>query len=128
MPKTLYDKIWEDHLVHQQSDGTSLIYVDRHLIHEVTSPQAFEGLRLQKRKVRKPDLTLAVADHNVPTTDRSKGIKDKDSKIQVDVLRNNCKEFDVELSKRLHPLLTALPSNHGSHNNIASSFCNINDA
>ncbi len=97
MPKTLYDKIWEDHLVHQQTDGTSLIYVDRHLIHEVTSPQAFEGLRIQKRKVRKPDLTLAVADHNVPTTDRSKGITDQDSKKQVDVLRNNCKEFNVEL-------------------------------
>ena len=64
MPKTLYDKIWEDHLVHQQEDGTSLLYVDRHLIHEVTSPQAFEGLRLQKRKIRKPQLTLAVADHN----------------------------------------------------------------
>ena len=62
MPKTLYDKIWEDHLVHKQPDGTSLIYVDRHLVHEVTSPQAFEGLRLQKRKVRKPELTLAVPD------------------------------------------------------------------
>jgi len=97
MPKTLYDKIWEDHLVHKQSDGTSLIYVDRHLIHEVTSPQAFEGLRLQKRKVRKPELTLAVPDHNVPTTDRSKGIDDEESKIQVDTLRNNCKEFGVEL-------------------------------
>ena len=97
MPKTLYDKIWEDHLVHEQSDGTSLIYVDRHLVHEVTSPQAFEGLRLQKRKVRRPELTLAVPDHNVPTTDRSKGIDDKESKIQVDTLRNNCKEFGVEL-------------------------------
>ena len=97
MPKTLYDKIWEDHLVHKQSDGTSLIYVDRHLVHEVTSPQAFEGLRLQKRKVRKPELTLAVPDHNVPTTDRSKGIDDEESKIQVDTLRKNCKEFGVEL-------------------------------
>jgi len=97
MPKTLYDKIWEDHLVHEQSDGTSLIYVDRHLVHEVTSPQAFEGLRLQKRKVRRPELTLAVPDHNVPTTDRSKGIDDEESKIQVDTLRNNCKEFGVEL-------------------------------
>ena len=73
MSKTLYDKIWEEHLVHQQEDGTSLLYVDRHLIHEVTGPQAFEGLRLNKEKVRKPNLTLAVADHNVPTTDRSKG-------------------------------------------------------
>jgi len=97
MSKTLYDKIWEDHLVHEQSDGTSLIYVDRHLVHEVTSPQAFEGLRLQKRKVRRPELTLAVPDHNVPTTDRSKGIDDEESKIQVDTLRNNCKEFGVEL-------------------------------
>jgi|TARA_B100000959_G_scaffold240622_1_gene261934 3-isopropylmalate/(R)-2-methylmalate dehydratase large subunit len=97
MPKTLYDKIWEDHLVHHQSDGTSLLYVDRHLVHEVTSPQAFEGLRIQKRKVRKPELTLAVADHNVPTTDRSKGISDQESKIQVDTLRVNCKEFGVPL-------------------------------
>ena len=97
MSKTLYDKIWEEHLVHQQEDGTSLLYVDRHLVHEVTSPQAFEGLRMNKRKVRKPNLTLAVADHNVPTTDRSKGIKDEESKIQVDTLRNNCKEFNVPL-------------------------------
>ena len=97
MSKTLYDKIWEDHMVHQQSDGTELLYVDRHLIHEVTSPQAFEGLRTNKRKVRRPDLTLAVADHNVPTTDRSKGIVDEESRIQVDTLRNNCKEFSVEL-------------------------------
>ena len=97
MSKTLYDKIWQDHMVHQQSDGTELLYVDRHLIHEVTSPQAFEGLRLNKRNVRRPDLTLAVADHNVPTTDRSKGIIDKESRIQVDTLKNNCKEFSVEL-------------------------------
>ena len=97
MSKTLYDKIWEDHMVHQQSDGTELLYVDRHLIHEVTSPQAFEGLRANKRKVRRPDLTLAVADHNVPTSDRSKGIADQESKIQVDTLRNNCEEFSVEL-------------------------------
>ncbi len=97
MSKTLYDKIWEEHLVHQQEDGTSLLYVDRHLVHEVTSPQAFEGLRMNRRKVRKPNLTLAVADHNVPTTDRSKGIGDQESKIQVDTLRNNCKEFGVPL-------------------------------
>ena len=97
MSKTLYDKIWDDHMVHQQSDGTELLYVDRHLIHEVTSPQAFEGLRLNKRKVRRPDLTLAVADHNVPTTDRSKGIIDEESRIQVDTLKNNCKEFSVEI-------------------------------
>ena len=97
MAKTLYDKIWDDHLVHQQPDGTTLLYVDRHLVHEVTSPQAFEGLRMQNRKVRRPKLTLAVPDHNVPTTDRSKGIADKDSKIQVDTLRKNCKEFGVQL-------------------------------
>jgi len=97
MPLTLYDKIWNEHVVHQQDDGTALLYVDRHLIHEVTSPQAFEGLRLSKRKVRKPNLTLAVADHNVPTTDRSKGINDKESKIQVETLERNCKEFDIKL-------------------------------
>ncbi len=97
MSKTIYDKIWEEHLVHEQEDGTSLLFVDRHLIHEVTSPQAFEGLRKSKRKVRQPNLTLAVADHNVPTTDRSKGISDQESKIQVDTLDNNCKEFGVQL-------------------------------
>ncbi len=97
MPKTLYDKIWDDHLVHQDKDGIALLYVDRHLVHEVTSPQAFEGLRIQKRKVRRPELTLAVPDHNVPTSDRSKGIEDKESKLQVDTLRKNCKEFGVQL-------------------------------
>ena len=97
MSKTLYDKIWDDHIVHQQNDGTALLYVDRHLVHEVTSPQAFEGLRTQNRKVRKPKLTLAVPDHNVPTTDRTKGISDKESKIQVDTLRNNCKDFGIQL-------------------------------
>ena len=97
MPKTLYDKIWNEHLVHQQDDGTSLLFVDRHLIHEVTSPQAFEGLRNSKRKVRQPKLTLAVVDHNIPTTDRSKGIDDIDSKIQVETLEKNCKEFGIKL-------------------------------
>ena len=97
MSKTLYDKIWDEHLVNEQQDGTSLLYVDRHLIHEVTSPQAFEGLRIHKRKVRKPAFTLAVPDHNVPTSDRTKGIKDKQSKLQVDTLRNNCKEFGIKL-------------------------------
>jgi len=97
MPQTLYDKIWNEHLVHKQEDSTSLLFVDRHLIHEVTSPQAFEGLRNSNRKVRQPKLTLAVADHNVPTTDRSKGIDDKDSKIQIDTLEKNCKEFGIEL-------------------------------
>ena len=97
MSQTIYDKIWNEHLVHEQEDGTSLLFVDRHLIHEVTSPQAFEGLRNTKRKVRQPKLTLAVADHNVPTTDRSKGISDEESKIQVDTLDANCKEFGVQL-------------------------------
>ena len=97
MSQTIYDKIWNEHLVHQQEDGTSLLFVDRHLIHEVTSPQAFEGLRNTKRKVRQPKLTLAVADHNVPTTDRSKGISDEESKIQVDTLDTNCKEFGIQL-------------------------------
>ena len=96
MPLTLYDKIWNEHIVHQQDDGTTLLYVDRHLVHEVTSPQAFEGLRISKRKVRKPNLTLAVADHNVPTTNRSEGIDDEESKIQVDALINNCKEFNIK--------------------------------
>jgi len=97
MPQTLYDKIWNEHLVHEQDDGTALLYVDRHLIHEVTSPQAFEGLRLTKRKVRKPNLTLAVADHNVPTTNRSQGIEDQESKIQVEALEKNCKEFGIKI-------------------------------
>ena len=97
MPRTLYDKIWNEHLVHQQDDGTSLLFVDRHLIHEVTSPQAFEGLRNSKRKVRQPKLTLAVVDHNIPTTDRSKGIDDVDYKIKVETLEKNCKEFGIKL-------------------------------
>ena len=97
MSYTIYDKIWNEHLVHEQEDGTSLLFVDRHLIHEVTSPQAFEGLRNSNRKVRQPKLTLAVADHNVPTTDRTKGISDQESKIQVDTLDSNCKEFGIEI-------------------------------
>jgi len=94
--KTLYDKIWNAHLVHQAEDGTALIYIDRHLVHEVTSPQAFEGLRMSNRKVRAPKNTLAVADHNVPTTNRKGGIKDEESRIQVQTLEDNCKEFGVE--------------------------------
>ena len=96
-PKTLFDKIWESHLVDVQEDGTCLIYIDRHLVHEVTSPQAFEGLRMNGRKVRRPDATLAVADHNVPTTDRSDGIDDEESRIQVETLTRNCEEFGIEL-------------------------------
>jgi len=97
MPQTLYDKIWNEHIVHQQDGETTLLYVDRHLIHEVTSPQAFEGLRIYKRKVRKPNLTLAVADHNVPTSKRSEGIDDKESRVQVETLEKNCKEFGIKI-------------------------------
>ena len=97
MSKTIYDKIWNEHLVHEQDDGTSLLFVDRHLIHEVTSPQAFEGLRNTNRKVRQPNLTLAVVDHNIPTTDRSKGIDDEESRIQVETLEKNCKDFGIKL-------------------------------
>jgi len=96
-PKTLYEKIWDTHLVDERGDGTCLLYIDRHLIHEVTSPQAFEGLRNAGRQVRRPDLTLAVADHNVPTTDRSQGIDDDESRIQIETLDQNCTEFGVEL-------------------------------
>jgi 3-isopropylmalate/(R)-2-methylmalate dehydratase large subunit len=96
-PRTLFDKIWDAHLVDQQADGTCLIFIDRHLVHEVTSPQAFEGLRNTGRKVRRPDLTLAVPDHNVPTENRDKGIEEEESRIQVDALTTNCKEFGVQL-------------------------------
>ena len=96
-PTTLYDKIWESHLVDARDDGTCLLYIDRHLVHEVTSPQAFEGLRNTKRSVRRPDLTLAVADHNVPTSDRSFGIEDEESRIQIEALDQNCADFGVEL-------------------------------
>jgi 3-isopropylmalate/(R)-2-methylmalate dehydratase large subunit len=95
-PRTLFDKIWDSHLVHRQDDGTCLIYIDRHLVHEVTSPQAFEGLRVAGRKVRRPDATLAVADHNVPTTDRSKGIAEEESRIQVETLEKNCRDFGIQ--------------------------------
>ena len=94
-PKTLFDKIWDAHLVHTAEDGTCLLYIDRHLVHEVTSPQAFEGLRMAGRKVRSPERTLAVADHNVPTTDRTAGIEDEESRIQVEALENNAAEFGV---------------------------------
>ena len=97
-PKTLYDKIWDAHLVHEAEDGTSLIYIDRHLVHEVTSPQAFEGLRMAGRPVRHPEATLAVPDHNVPTSiDRADRIEDEQSRIQVEALRRNAREFGVQL-------------------------------
>lgn len=96
-PRTLYDKIWADHLVDEQEDGTCLLYIDRHLVHEVTSPQAFEGLRMSGRKVRAPEKTLAVVDHNVPTSaDRHLGIKNEESRIQVEQLAKNAAEFNVE--------------------------------
>ena len=94
-PTTLYDKIFEDHVVDRQDDGTCLLYIDRHLVHEVTSPQAFEGLRMSGRKVHAPEKTLAVVDHNIPTTDRSKGIAEEESRIQVEALARNAKEFGV---------------------------------
>jgi len=94
-PRTLFDKIWDNHVVNRQEDGTCLLYIDRHLVHEVTSPQAFEGLRLAGRSVRRPEATLAVADHNVPTSDRSEGITDEESRIQVETLEKNCKDFGV---------------------------------
>src|SRR6476661_6774391 len=95
-PCTLYDKIWDEHMVHEAPDGTCLIYIDRHLVHEVTSPQAFEGLRMAGRKVRAPEKTLAVVDHNVPTTDRSKGIDDPESALQIATLAENARLFGVE--------------------------------
>jgi 3-isopropylmalate/(R)-2-methylmalate dehydratase large subunit len=94
-PRTLFDKIWDSHLVDRQADGTCLIYIDRHLVHEVTSPQAFEGLRMSKRKVRRPEATIAVADHNLPTTDRSHGIAEPESRLQVETLERNVKEFGI---------------------------------
>ena len=96
MARTLYDKIWDDHLVGTNEDGTGILYIDRHLVHEVTSPQAFEGLRINNRKVRHPERTLAVVDHNVPTSDRRFGIDDPESKLQVETLAQNARDFGVE--------------------------------
>ena len=94
--RTLYDKIWDAHLVHEAEDGTALLYIDRHLVHEVTSPQAFEGLRMTGRRVRAPEKTIAVPDHNVPTTlDRARGIENEDSRIQVEALDANAAEFGI---------------------------------
>jgi 3-isopropylmalate/(R)-2-methylmalate dehydratase large subunit len=94
-PRTLYDKVFDAHLVDVQDDGTSVLYIDRHLIHEVTSPQAFEGLRLAGRKVRRPDATLAVPDHNVPTSNRDQEIENEESRIQIETLAKNCADFGV---------------------------------
>ncbi|MEO7404995.1 MAG: aconitase family protein, partial [Burkholderiales bacterium] len=95
MQKTLYDKLWEDHAVHAEDDGTTLLYIDRHLVHEVTSPQAFEALKLAGRKPWRISANLAVSDHNVPTTDRSKGIDDAVSRLQVETLDKNCDEHGI---------------------------------
>ena len=94
-PRTLFDKIWDAHLVHSDPNAASILYIDRHLVHEVTSPQAFEGLRNTNRKVRSPERTLAVADHNIPTSNRSEGIKDEESRIQVETLAKNASDFSV---------------------------------
>jgi 3-isopropylmalate/(R)-2-methylmalate dehydratase large subunit len=96
-PRTLFDKIWDSHVIERQDDGTCLIYIDRHLVHEVTSPQAFEGLRLAGRSVRQPGATLAVPDHNVPTADRARGIADEESRVQVDTLTKNAADFGIEM-------------------------------
>jgi len=96
-PRTLFDKLWDEHVVERKDDGTCLLYIDRHLVHEVTSPQAFEGLRLNNRAVRRPDATLAVCDHNVPTTNRAQGIAEADSRVQVETLERNCRDFGVEM-------------------------------
>jgi 3-isopropylmalate/(R)-2-methylmalate dehydratase large subunit len=95
-PQTLYDKIFADHVVSRLPDGTCILYIDRHLVHEVTSPQAFEGLRMAGRKLRAPGKTLAVVDHNLPTSDRSQGIKDEESRIQVETLARNARDFAIE--------------------------------
>lgn len=97
MPQTLFEKIWDSHVVAEKDDGPSIIYIDRHLVHEVTSPQAFEELRLNKRRVRRPDLTIATMDHNVPTSDRSLPIVDQISEIQIKTLEKNCKDFGIQL-------------------------------
>ena len=94
-PRTLFDKIWDAHLVHSDPNAASILYIDRHLVHEVTSPQAFEGLRNTNRKVRSPERSLAVADHNIPTSNRSEGIKDEESRIQVETLAKNASDFSV---------------------------------
>jgi len=99
--RTLYDKIWDDHVVGTNEDGTSILYIDRHLVHEVTSPQAFEGLRINGRKVRAPERTLAVVDHNVPTSDRTHGIDDPESRLQVETMAKNASDFGVEYFNEL---------------------------
>ena len=101
-PKTIIEKVWEKKVVHEEEGKPDLIYIDLHLIHEVTSPQAFEGMRLANRKVRRPDLTFATMDHNVPTINRE-NIKDPISKKQIDTLEKNCADFGIELADMYHP-------------------------
>src|ERR1700754_4385880 len=96
-PRTMFEKIWDAHVVHAEPGQQTILYIDLHLVHEVTSPQAFEGLRLSGRKVRRPQLTVATPDHNVPTTDRNLPIADPISKQQIDTLRANCREFGIKL-------------------------------
>ncbi|MFS8514963.1 MAG: 3-isopropylmalate dehydratase large subunit, partial [Planifilum fulgidum] len=96
-PRTLFEKIWDRHVIHQEEGKPAILYIDLHLIHEVTSPQAFDGLRMAGRKVRRPDLTVATMDHNVPTTDRSLPITDPISAKQMETLVRNCREFGIRL-------------------------------
>src|SRR5580692_10073312 len=103
MPRTLFDKVWDAHVVDRMEDGTCILYIDRHLVHEVTSPQAFEGLRMAGRKVRAPEKTLAVVDHNIQTTDRSGGIKDPESRLQVEQMAENAREFGIEYYNEFDP-------------------------
>ncbi len=102
-PRTLFEKIWDAHVVHAEPGKQTLLYIDLHLVHEVTSPQAFEGLRIAGRKVRRPELTVATPDHNVPTTDRRLPIADPISKQQIDTLRNNCREFGIRMYDLTNP-------------------------
>lgn len=102
-PRTLFDKIWDSHVVETLPDKTAILYIDRHLVHEVTSPQAFEGLRLSGRRLRHPDATIAVVDHNVPTSDRTLPIEEADSRNQIETLERNVREFGVPY----FPLLSA---------------------
>src|SRR5690625_5016633 len=113
MAKTLYDKLFDSHVVEQAPDGTCLLYIDRHLVHEVTSPQAFEGLELANRKPWRVSSVLAVADHNVPTTDRLAGIADPVSRLQVDTLTKNCEKYGIMLDRKS----TRLNSSH-----VATSY------
>ncbi len=103
MPRTMLDKIWDAHVVHSQADRPDLLYIDLHLIHEVTSPQAFDGLRLAGRQVRRPELCVATVDHNVPTTDRSLPIVDDLARTQIQTLRQNAQEFGITLYDRFSP-------------------------